>query len=175
MPRCGSGGCVRPVSAYGLTSWAFMVNSLDICSAWKPRCCIGKRGLPYFGELFCFGGLLYICPASLHEIWESADKFSSPSQRIFSARSASANPPHSPAMRPVCLLDRTKNLHLSDGLHFISTSPPISLRPWELAFLGFHAKLHAQTSTLWTLCAALTMKATNQSAPLGACLLGLSW
>ena len=25
-------------------------------------------------------------------------------------------------MRPVCLLDRTKNLHQSDGLHFISTS-----------------------------------------------------
>ena len=23
-------------------------------------------------------------------------------------------------MRPVCLLDRTKNLHQSDGLHFIS-------------------------------------------------------
>jgi len=25
-------------------------------------------------------------------------------------------------MRPVCLLDRTKNLHQSDGLHFISDS-----------------------------------------------------
>ena len=31
------------------------------------------------------------------------------------------------AMRPVCLLDRTKNLHQSDRLHFISdsnTKPP---------------------------------------------------
>ena len=52
----------------------------------------------------------------------SADKFSPPSRRIFSARSASATPPHSPTMRPGCLLDRTKNLHPSDRLHFISAS-----------------------------------------------------
>ena len=37
----------------------------------------------------------------------------------------------------------------------VSASLPISLR-LRLDFLGFHAKLHAQTSTSWTLCAALT-------------------
>ncbi|ERJ90454.1 hypothetical protein HMPREF1992_01718 [Selenomonas sp. oral taxon 892 str. F0426] len=35
----------------------------------------------------------------------------------------STNPPHSTAaMRPVCFLGRTKILHQSDGLHFISDS-----------------------------------------------------
>ena len=97
----------------GLTSWAFMVNYTHK----RPPC----------GH----------CAPPLHEIWGSADKFSPPSQCIFSARSASTNPPHSPAMRPVCLLDRTKNLPRSDGLHFISTSPPISQRPSGLTSWAF--------------------------------------
>ena len=77
----------------------------------------------------------------LHETRGNADKFSPPSQRIFSARSASANPPHSPAMRPVCLLDRTKNLHQSDGLHFTSASLPIILRPSGLISWVFMVNL----------------------------------
>ena len=58
-----------------------------------------------------------------------------PSWSIFSVRSASANPPHSAAMRPVCLLDRTKNLHQSDGLHFISDSLQGRNRPRNQASL----------------------------------------
>ena len=41
------------------------------------------------------------------------------------------------------------NVH--DDVH----SPPRSL-PFGLDLLDFHSKLYAQTSTLWTLCAALT-------------------
>ncbi|EEX76009.1 hypothetical protein SELSPUOL_02620 [Selenomonas sputigena ATCC 35185] len=42
----------------------------------------------------------------------------------------------------------------------LNESYPISLR-LRLDFLDFHSKLHAQTSTLWTLCAAL-----NESYPI---------
>ena len=42
------------------------------------------------------------------------------SWHIFFALPSSTNPPHSLAMRPVCFLDRTKNLCQSEGLHFIS-------------------------------------------------------
>ena len=46
-----------------------------------------------------------------------------PSWRILFALPVSTNPPHSAtAMRPVCFLGRTKILHQSDGLHFISDS-----------------------------------------------------
>ena len=40
------------------------------------------------------------------------------SSRIFFVLSASINPPHSPAMRPVYFLDRSKNLHQSEGLFY---------------------------------------------------------
>ena len=53
---------------------------------------------------------------------ESLINSAPPSWRIFSALSVSTNPPHSTTMRPVRLLDRTKNLRQSDGLHFISAS-----------------------------------------------------
>ena len=67
-------------------------------------------------EILRDGVILY------EKVQEPLINSASPSWRIFSDLSASANPPHSPAMRPVCLLDRAKNLHQSDELHFISDS-----------------------------------------------------
>jgi len=45
-------------------------------------------------------------------------------------------------MRPVCLLDRTKNLHQSDGLHFISDSLHKTILNYEFLLLSIPQKIN---------------------------------
>ena len=43
-------------------------------------------------------------------------------------------------MRPVCLLDRTKNLHQFDGLHFISDSLELQKKLLQKLHIKHHEK-----------------------------------
>ena len=77
-------------------------------------------------------------------IYGCTDKFSPSSWCIRFIPSASTNPPHSPAMRPVRFLGRTKILHQSDRLHFISASPRNIIRRHTAVFSVHATPLNPQ-------------------------------